>query len=241
MSKQITFGLTVLIITTNNLVNSVITCTMPWKKVHRGCYMFNTHLSTWYDAQQICQRNGGYLASMSSRAEAVRVLLNIRTSSMKHWWLGLSLNKTIAKWKWEDGSDLHTSVIAWKPGEPNKSLRDEQCGEMNIQGRLNDQKCDSLNPSVCEQYPPTLSPPSTDAATTQDPETTTDVPDSTTRNVEKPQCDPLEEYKRSWPSASEGEVVSCPCKTDTVVKEEIIADKNIHNLRTAPKKQKQYF
>lgn len=61
----------------------------------------------------------------------------------------------------------------------------------------------------------TLSPLSKDAATTQDPETTTDVPDSTTRNVEKPQCDPLEEYKRSWPSASEGDVVSCPCKTET--------------------------
>lgn len=61
----------------------------------------------------------------------------------------------------------------------------------------------------------TLSPPSTDAATTQDPETTTDAPDSTTRNVEKPQCDPLKEYKRSWPSASEGDVVSCPCKTET--------------------------
>lgn len=61
----------------------------------------------------------------------------------------------------------------------------------------------------------TLSPPSTDAATTQDPETTTDVPDSTTRNVEKPQCDPLKEYKRSWPSTSEGDVVSCPCKTET--------------------------
>lgn len=42
---------------------------------------------------------------------------------------------------------------AWKPGEPNNSLRDEQCGEMNIQGKLNDQKCDSLNPFICEQYP----------------------------------------------------------------------------------------
>lgn len=188
MWKQITFVLTVLIITTNNLVNSKVTCTPPWKKVHRGCYMFNRHLSTWYDAQQVCQRNGGYLASMSSRAEAVRVLINIhpliRTASMKHWWLGLSLNKTIAKWKWEDGGDLQTSVIAWKPGEPNNSLRDEQCGEMNIQGKLNDQKCDSLNPFICEQYPPTLPPPSTTtvATTTDDPETTMDMLTPTTRN-----------------------------------------------------------
>lgn len=150
--------------------------------------MFNRHLSTWYDAQQVCQRNGGYLASMSSRAEAVRVLINIhpliRTASMKHWWLGLSLNKTIAKWKWEDGGDLQTSVIAWKPGEPNNSLRDEQCGEMNIQGKLNDQKCDSLNPFICEQYPPTLPPPSTTtvATSTDDPETTMDMLTPTTRN-----------------------------------------------------------
>lgn len=153
--------------------------------------MFNRHLSTWYDAQLVCQRNGGYLASMSSKAEAVRVLLNIhpliRTASMKNWWLGLSLNKTIAKWKWEDGSDLQTNVIAWKPGEPNNSLRDEQCGEMNIQGRLNDQKCDSLNPFICEQYPPTLPPPSTTttvATTTEDPETTMDMLTPTTRNPE---------------------------------------------------------
>lgn len=191
MWKQTTFVLTVLIITTNNLVRSEVTCNHPWKKVHRGCYMFNRHLSTWYDAQLVCQRNGGYLASMSSKAEAVRVLLNIhpliRTASMKNWWLGLSLNKTIAKWKWEDGSDLQTSVIAWKPGEPNNSLRDEQCGEMNIQGRLNDQKCDSLNPFICEQYPPTLPPPSTTttvATTTEDPETTMDMLTPTTRNPE---------------------------------------------------------
>lgn len=191
MWKQTTFVLTVLIITTNNLVRSEVTCNHPWKKVHRGCYMFNRHLSTWYDAQLVCQRNGGYLASMSSKAEAVRVLLNIhpliRTASMKNWWLGLSLNKTIAKWKWEDGSDLQTNVIAWKPGEPNNSLRDEQCGEMNIQGRLNDQKCDSLNPFICEQYPPTLPPPSTTttvATTTEDPETTMDMLTPTTRNPE---------------------------------------------------------
>lgn len=191
MWKQTTFVLTVLIITTNNLVRSEVTCNHPWKKVHRGCYMFNRHLSTWYDAQLVCQRNGGYLASMSSKAEAVRVLLNIhpliRTASMKNWWLGLSLNKTIAKWKWEDGSDLQTSVIAWKPGEPNNSLRDEQCGEMNIQGRLNDQKCDSLNPFICEQCPPTLPPPSTTttvATTTEDPETTMDMLTPTTRNPE---------------------------------------------------------
>lgn len=191
MWKQTTFVLTVLIITTNNLVRSEVTCNHPWKKVHRGCYMFNRHLSTWYDAQLVCQRNGGYLASMSSKAEAVRVLLNIhpliRTASMKNWWLGLSLNKTIAKWKWEDGSDLQTSVIAWKPGEPNNSLRDEQCGEMNIQGKLNDQKCDSLNPFICEQYPPTLPPPSTMttvATTTEDPETTMDMLTPTTRNPE---------------------------------------------------------
>lgn len=191
MWKQTTFVLTVLIITTNNLVRSEVTCNHPWKKVHRGCYMFNRHLSTWYDAQLVCQRNGGYLASMSSKAEAVRVLLNIhpliRTASMKNWWLGLSLNKTIAKWKWDDGSDLQTSVIAWKPGEPNNSLRDEQCGEMNIQGKLNDQKCDSLNPFICEQYPPTLPPPSTTttvATTTEDPETTMDMLTPTTRNPE---------------------------------------------------------
>ncbi|XP_052686814.1 C-type mannose receptor 2-like [Crassostrea angulata] len=194
--------------------------------------MFNKNLSTWYDAQQVCQRNGGYLASMSSKAETVRVLLNIhpliRDEYTKHWWLGLSLNKTIATWKWEDGSDLQNSVIAWKPGEPNKSLKDEQCGEMNIQGRLNDQKCDSLNPFICEQYPPTLPPPSTTtvATTAKDPETV--VPNSTTINpvhtvktnkadinVEKTQCDPVEEYDTSWPSVSEGEVVSRPCKTGT--------------------------
>ncbi|XP_048759186.2 adhesion G protein-coupled receptor L1-like isoform X2 [Ostrea edulis] len=99
---------------------------------------------------------------------------------MKQWWLGLSLNKTIAKWKWEDGSDLHTNVIAWKPGEPNNSLRKEQCGEMNIQGKLNDQKCDSLNPFICEQHPPTLPPPS--IATTTSAHTTTILPTVVTRN-----------------------------------------------------------
>lgn len=75
----------------------------------------------------------------------------------------------------------------------------------------------------------TFSPPSktTVATTTSDPEIV--VPNSTTINpvhtavktnkadinVEKPQCDPLEEYDTSWPSVSKGEVVSCPCKTGT--------------------------
>nr|XP_022315237.1 adhesion G protein-coupled receptor L3-like [Crassostrea virginica] len=170
MESTLLFG--VLMITTISLVHSEVTCTLPWKSVHRGCYMFNKKVATWEEARQVCQDEGGYLASMSSKLEAVKVLLNIhpliRTASMKHWWLGLSLNKTIAKWKWEDGSDLQTNVIAWKPGEPNNSLRDERCGEMNIQGRLNDQKCNTLNPFICEQYPPTFPPPTTTAATFDD-------------------------------------------------------------------------
>lgn len=73
----------------------------------------------------------------------------------------------------------------------------------------------------------TFSPPSktTVATTTEDQETV--EPNSTTinpvhtvktnetdRNVEKPKCDPLEEYDTSWPSVSKGEAVS-PCKTGT--------------------------
>lgn len=117
-------------------------------------------------------------------------------------------------------------ISSWNYGEPT-SLRGEQCGEMNIQGKLNDQKCDSFNPFICEQYRPTFSPPSktTVATTTEDQETV--EPNSTTinpvhtvktnetdRNVEKPKCDPLEEYDTSWPSVSKGEAVS-PCKTGT--------------------------
>lgn len=68
-------------------VRSEVTCNHPWKKVHRGCYMFNRHLSTWYDAQLVCQRNGGYLASMSSKAEAVRSILLIRYNQIFIVWV----------------------------------------------------------------------------------------------------------------------------------------------------------
>lgn len=159
------------ILIANNLVQSTLTCSPPWTRVHRGCYLFKKDLVTWYEARQTCQKEGGYLASMSSKAETVRVLLNIHplitTMSMRQWWLGLSLNKKIAKWKWEDGTDLQTTVIAWKPGEPNNSLRKEECGEMDIAGKLNDQKCDKLNPFICEQYPPTVPPPATTTSSSE--------------------------------------------------------------------------
>ncbi|XP_061182218.1 adhesion G protein-coupled receptor L1-like [Saccostrea echinata] len=186
MWEKLTLVCVVSILITNNLVQSELTCTPPWKKVHRGCYLFKKDLVTWYEARQTCQDEGGYLASMSSRAETVRVLLNIhpliKTISMKQWWLGLSLNKTIAKWKWEDGTDLQTTVIAWKPGEPNNSLRKEECGEMNIAGKLNDQKCDKFNPFICEQYPPTAPPPSTTTISSPS-ETTTLQSTAATENL----------------------------------------------------------
>ena len=37
--------------------------------------MFNKKVATWEEARQVCQKEGGYLASMSSKLEAVREVL----------------------------------------------------------------------------------------------------------------------------------------------------------------------
>ena len=37
--------------------------------------MFNKKVATWEEARQVCQDEGGYLASMSSKLEAVREVL----------------------------------------------------------------------------------------------------------------------------------------------------------------------
>lgn len=71
--------------------------------------------TTWHDARRRCERMGGHLAIVESKAED-EFLASI---SRSHVWIGATDEEEEGQWRWIDGSSLEYSN--WDDGEPNNA------------------------------------------------------------------------------------------------------------------------
>ncbi|XP_014403671.1 PREDICTED: asialoglycoprotein receptor 2-like [Myotis brandtii] len=74
-------------------------------------------------------------------------------SSPFHTWIGLA--ESDGSWKWVDGTDYGNSYRNWAIGEPNnwqghEEGRNEDCAEVQHDGRWNDDFCLQLQRWACE-------------------------------------------------------------------------------------------
>nr|XP_024653981.1 uncharacterized protein LOC101472202 [Maylandia zebra] len=129
-------------------------CPAGWTWFGGRCFILNSSLKTWTDAESSCQTLGGNLASFHSTAEYtfIRELTRTAAGSYTRAWVGGNDRETETVWKWSDGSQF--DFTNWGNGEPDNYGEGEDCMEINREGDyVNDQRCNSQRGFVCVRGP----------------------------------------------------------------------------------------
>ena len=75
---------------------------------------------TWQEADEICQREGGRLASPSTNAKYDFIVSKVQSLGRNYYWIGgtrPAASKSKNGWKWINGENV--SVDGWWPGRPD--------------------------------------------------------------------------------------------------------------------------
>ena len=105
-----------------NLVGRNI-CPLNWKSLGDYCYQFNVHgaqYKNWVDAEKACTsfNNGSTeLISISSAAENVFVLRQLKDMRVSQVWIGLNDRNVEGTYEWSDKSTY--TYKNWAPLEPS--------------------------------------------------------------------------------------------------------------------------
>ncbi|KAG8549916.1 hypothetical protein GDO81_018968 [Engystomops pustulosus] len=101
---------------------------------------------TYEQSNSICQKAGGQLASPKNSEENTAVL-----EVAQHYglfpFMGITDIQTEGIFRYSDGKSLVYSN--WSPGEPNQS-GEEDCVEMQLNGKWNDKSCKEKRLIICE-------------------------------------------------------------------------------------------
>ncbi|XP_059166188.1 C-type mannose receptor 2-like isoform X2 [Physella acuta] len=118
-------------------------------------YMFVTTPLSWYDARDYCRANNGNLTSVTSQEE--QDYLAVHTSFyIDHCWIGLTAEREVGVWQWEDGSPVTYTNWDHILLQPD-TWSQEYC---TVMGKLNfptwhDVHCFLPFPFVCKRTPVT--------------------------------------------------------------------------------------
>ncbi|KAK5617685.1 hypothetical protein CRENBAI_001663 [Crenichthys baileyi] len=127
-------------------------CLSFWVPYGRYCYLVYDGKEgfSWNDARHYCQSVRTELASIHSRAELefIRSLNNTKNHNL---WIGLTRDRNFG-WGWTDKTPL--AFLNWAQGEPNSAfhpgdIAEENCVEMYLDGRWNDNNCLQKRGFVC--------------------------------------------------------------------------------------------
>lgn len=150
-------------------------CEDPWVLLHRNCVLFErTHILPWKAAQQKCEDYGGSLISVNSYRERIALqkglMSRIKKPNELYWWVGLSHNRSEARWVWQDGSFLslrsrYISKSPWARGEPDNRGGNELCADFHFTGKMFDKDCSEQKPFICERIKITPAPRQTTTTT----------------------------------------------------------------------------
>lgn len=113
-------------------------------------YLLCSEATDWTSARKFCQKYGGDLVIIETKAE------NDYLASLKlgSFWIGLTDTETEGTFKWVNGTPLATTEY-WAEGEPNNTGDNENCaGVRQLDDNTtawNDYTCDYQLAFVCEE------------------------------------------------------------------------------------------
>ncbi|XP_022088456.1 macrophage mannose receptor 1-like isoform X1 [Acanthaster planci] len=138
--------------------STVCSGTPGWASFGDYCYLVsdpNTHQATWNEAQQQCNRQGGYLASITSQPEQ-DFINSMRLQMSPRFWIGL-METSDNTYEWSD--DVTSDFRFWDEGQPNDFAGEEKCVEMNMMlgGKWNNLNCGVKENYICKKFQNTTS------------------------------------------------------------------------------------
>lgn len=95
-------------------------------EIPQGASEFNGHYyyvynidegSTWKEAKQYCESQGGYLVTITSPGEQIFITDLIQNQKKRSYWIGLTDEEELGEWKWVTDEPL--SYSNWAQNEPN--------------------------------------------------------------------------------------------------------------------------
>ncbi|ETE68952.1 hypothetical protein L345_05251, partial [Ophiophagus hannah] len=126
--------------------------TRQWEYFGGKCYFFSLKTIPWHEAKADCERRQSQLVIIDSLAK--QNFIQTRTRNERYW-IGLHDQHSEGDWKWLDGSNYRNGFQNWKEGEPNTYQgREEDCGQVWVNGEWNDYICSSDSFYVCEKPRP---------------------------------------------------------------------------------------
>merc|ERR1712131_204518 len=90
-----------------------------WIPLADHCYLLSPTKLNWFQAQQFCEENGGYLAEILSQSQQnnLDALLNI--GQCKNYWIGLSDLAYEGKFEWQHSFTPLGEYTNWLSTQPD--------------------------------------------------------------------------------------------------------------------------
>merc|ERR1719430_1603669 len=102
-------------------------CPSGWTLLLDSCYLVNPVTSNWFEAQEFCWSQGGYLVEINTAAE--NELLRVGLLNTDYYWIGLEDLTHDGTWRWAESHEAATWTN-WHSGEPNNYGGEEYCVKM---------------------------------------------------------------------------------------------------------------
>ncbi|BFZ08885.1 hypothetical protein BsWGS_11924 [Bradybaena similaris] len=101
-------------------------CALNWQLFQGQCYRYGDTAVSWFDAQVICQSQGGRLAEIPSFAANDFLTTIARHKRDLCVWFGGSDIIQEGVWEWSSGLNSFYSFRNWHSGEPNSDKNTEE-------------------------------------------------------------------------------------------------------------------
>merc|ERR1719153_804560 len=98
-------------------------CPTGWIPLENSCYMTSQDQHNFFEGQEFCWEQGGYLAEISGSEENELVKLIIVEEL--NYWIGLTDQAEEMRWIWQE-SHQEADWFNWAEGEPN-NFAGENC------------------------------------------------------------------------------------------------------------------
>ncbi|XP_074652342.1 macrophage mannose receptor 1-like isoform X2 [Tubulanus polymorphus] len=138
-------------------------CPRGWLDNSDNCYLFRRKVATWESARQRCMKQDADLLYITDPTEKNWLPQQIQNYYTKYnvagWWTGLHDPSKSQTFVWSTGS-TDMSIIGqngkdpngmWQVNEPNNHNNNEYCGEIDQNGKLNDNNCDNGFSYICKR------------------------------------------------------------------------------------------
>ena len=130
----------------------VSSCKPYWVEIDRLCYHWNENQLSWLEAEEFCRKQGGHLASITSKATHDNISAEFETKHPEHtsMWIGGTDQEEEGVWKWSDCSPW--SFEAWMKNVAVNFAEEQDCLEFfRNEETWNDDDCTKKNYFLCSQ------------------------------------------------------------------------------------------